>query len=140
MTKEELQRYQAIVYERKQVALELEELRAMLYGVRSPQITGLPGTSVRRRSAIETNVTEHTEELQALEAYYEELGAKLLRQQLAIEKAIDRLEPLPRALMRHRYIEAMKWEEICVAMGYEWSQVHRFHRAALAELRGEAND
>lgn len=140
MTKEELQRYQAIVYERKQVALELEELRAMLYGVTSPQITGLPGTSVRRRSAVETNVTEHTEELQALEEYYKELGAKLLRQQLAIEKAIDSLGPLQRTIMRHRYIEGMKWEEICVAIGYEWSQVHRFHRAALEKLRGASND
>ena len=140
MTKEELQRYQAIVYERKQVALELEELRAMLYGVTSPQITGLPGTSVRRRSAIETNVTEHTEELQALEAYYKELGAKLLRQQLAIEKAIDSLEPTARVLLRYRYIEALKWEEICVALNYSWRQVHRLHNAALRELRGASNE
>lgn len=140
MTKEQLQRYRAIVYERQQVALELEELRAMLYGVTSPQITGLPGSSVRRRSAVETNVTEHTEELQALEAYYMELGAKLAQQQLAIEKAIDSLEPLQRTIMRHRYINGMKWEEICVAIGYEWRQTHRLHRAALAELRGGTHD
>lgn len=140
MTKEELQRYRAIVHERKMVALELEELRALLYGVRSPVITGLPGSSVRRRSTIEANVSEYTEDLQALEEHYQELGARLLRQQLAIEKAIDSLEPTARLLLRHRYIEGMKWEEICVAMNYSWRQTHRLHNAALRDLRGEAHD
>ena len=140
MTKEELGRYQAIVRERKDVELEIEELKALLYGGSSPQLTGLPGSSVRRRSAIEERVASHTEELYALIEYYEELGKKLLHQQLAIEQAIGSLEPLQRTIMRHRYIEGMKWEEICVAMGYEWSQVHRFHRAALRELRGGTHD
>lgn len=136
MTKEELQKYGAICAERKWVDTELEEIRAILYGTQGPQLSGLPRTSVRRRSALEGKVANHTSELKELESYYEELGADLLRQQLAIEKAIDGLEPTARLLLRHRYIEGMKWEEICVAMSYSWRQAHRLHAEALRELEG----
>ena len=141
MTKEELQKYRAICDERKWVNLELEEIRAILYGTQGRQLSDLPRSSVRRRSAIEGKVSAHTGELKELEEYYEELGADLLRQQLAIEKAIDGLEPTARLLLRRRYIEGMKWEEICVAMSYSWRQAHRLHNEALRELeKGDQNE
>lgn len=136
MTKEELQRYGAICAERQWVDAELEEIRALLYGIQGTQLSSLPRSSARRRSVLENKVAAHEPELKELEAYYESLGADLLRQQLAIEKAIEGLEPTARLIFRHRYIEGMKWEEICVAVGYEWSQIHRLHRAALAKLGG----
>lgn len=136
MTKNELQRYGAICEERKWVDAELEEIRALLYGTQGPQLTNLPRSSARRRSVIESKVAAHEEELKELEAYYQELGADLLRQQLAIERAIEGLEPTARLLMRLRYIEGLHWEPICVTMNYSWRQVHRLHSTALRELGG----
>lgn len=136
MTKEQLQRYLAICEERRWVDAELEEIKALLYGIQGTQLTGLPRTSAKRRGVVEGKVVAHAPELKELEEYYESLGADLLRQQLAIEKAIDGLEPTARMLLRHRYIEGMKWEEICVAMSYSWRQAHRLHAEALRELGG----
>ena len=134
MTKEQLLRYRAIIDERAWVDAELEEIKALLYGIQGTQLSDLPRSSAKRRSVIEGKVVAHEPELKELEAYYTDLGADLLRQQLAIERAIDGLEPTARLLLRHRYIEGMKWEEICVAMSYSWRQAHRLHSSALREL------
>ncbi|MBO5917248.1 MAG: sigma-70 family RNA polymerase sigma factor, partial [Oscillospiraceae bacterium] len=54
--------------------------------------------------------------------------------QAAIEDRIEALEPRARKLMRHRYIEGLSWEEVCVAMCYSWRQTHNIHGAALDAL------
>ena len=56
---------------------------------------------------------------------------KLLRD---IEAAIEPLPAAERRLMRLRYMDGMKWESICVCMGYEWAQIHRIHASALQNL------
>lgn len=43
-------------------------------------------------------------------------------------------DELERSLLRYRYIAGMKWEEICVKMGYSWKQVHRIHSSALVHF------
>lgn len=48
---------------------------------------------------------------------------------------IDKLEDeTERDIMQRRYVEGLSWEEICVAIGFSWAQVHRYHRAALEHL------
>ena len=37
-------------------------------------------------------------------------------------------------VMRLRYIDGLKWEEICCRMNYEWAQVHRFHASGLSAI------
>lgn len=39
-----------------------------------------------------------------------------------------------RAVLIHRYISGMAWEEICSVMHYGWDSVHYRHRAALSSL------
>lgn len=140
MTKEELQRYTAIKHERRQIEAELEKIKATLYGPRSQQITGMPSAPSKPGSALEEAVIEHSEDLAALQEYYEGLLVRLATEQLAIEKAIESLEPTARTLLRYRYIDDRKWEEVCVLMSYSWRQAHRLHAAALKELRGATND
>ena len=57
---------------------------------------------------------------------YEEMGY--------IEDMINCLPHREKLLMRYRYIDCMKWEEICVAMRYEWRQVHRIHAEILQKM------
>jgi len=55
---------------------------------------------------------------------------------LEIETAIQGLsDPMQREIMRLRYIEGEKWENICVLISYEWAQTHRMHGIALQKLR-----
>lgn len=39
-----------------------------------------------------------------------------------------------------RYIRFMKWEDICVEVGYGWKQIHRIHSKALANFQIPQDD
>lgn len=111
MRKEELQKYKTLVDERKWLELRMNTFKKL----------------------------PNAPELAELLARYEALLSELAAEQLAIEQAIENLEPTARMLMRYRYLDGRKWEEICLLMSYSWRQVHRLHAAALNELRGEKN-
>ena len=51
-----------------------------------------------------------------------------------IECLISTLSEKEKVLMRLRYIHGYKWEKICVAMGYEWRNIHRIHSNAIQNL------
>lgn len=52
-----------------------------------------------------------------------------------IEAAVDRLDGIERTLIRARYIEGKRWEEIAVGLNYSWKQIHRIHGHALEKLK-----
>lgn len=70
----------------------------------------------------------------ALTEKYEALRDMLTEAQLHIEVMIESLDPVERKLLRHRYIEGLAWEGVCVAMSYSWRQTHRIHAMALDKL------
>ena len=52
-----------------------------------------------------------------------------------IEADVEKLEDgRLRDVMRYRYIDGMKWEQIAVEMHYSYMQVCRFHGRALLEI------
>lgn len=61
-----------------------------------------------------------------LQKYYEHVKQ--------IEQKIEALPPREALLIRLRYIEQMRWEEICVEMNYSWRQIHYIHAEALKKL------
>lgn len=136
MDKERLRQYQAIKHELAQVGEQIEELQAVLYGPKAQQMDGMPfapsgGSSDAREAMLDKKAQ--------LLAHYEQLREDLTAEQLAIEQAIEQLEPRLRTLLRLRYLDGLRWEEVCTRMSYSWQQVHRMHRQALARLR-EAED
>lgn len=53
-----------------------------------------------------------------------------------IELAIDGLsDGRERSVLRYRYVNGLKWEEICMKMPCSWDTVHRWHRNGLNHLR-----
>lgn len=150
MTKDELRSYLAIKREREQIERRLsytlekiEDIEGKLYAPKAQQLTGMPAAPSRKGSALEDMVANCEEELtdqrayyQQLQHYYEHLEGKLAAQQLAIEAAIEGLEPTERTLLRLHYLEGMKWEDVCVDIGYSWRQTHRLHAVALKKLQG----
>ena len=60
--------------------------------------------------------------------------SNLCEQQLAIEKKIEVLEPLERDLIRCRYFNGLKWEEVQKEVGYAQRQTRRIHDRAIEKL------
>ena len=130
MTKERLRNYKYIEKEREQLLHQLEEIEAALYNPRIQRLTGMP-SAPSPDNAQENLAIKHTELMDRYQAKREELAAE----QLAIEDAIEALDPTARMLMRYRYLDGLTWEEVCVQMSYSWAQTHRIHGAALRKLK-----
>ncbi len=133
MTKEELKRflhsYRDMEAERRQIAEELEKLEAVMASPKAQSLTGMPRTP-GVSDPVFAAVEQHTA---LLERYRVQLG-RLASAQTAIEDLIEGVEPVARRLMRYRYIDGMRWEEVCVAVGYSWRQTHNIHAKALDAL------
>lgn len=135
MTKERLRRYREIKREARQLRDKLEEVESRLYSPKGQLLTGMPSApSPGGGTVTEALIDRHA---QLVEMYQEQL-ARLDEEQLAVETAIASLEdPTARRLMRYRYIDGLKWEEICVRIKYEWSRTHDIHSMALQQLKAQ---
>lgn len=132
MTKERLRNYQNIKKEREQLRHQLEEIEASLYYPKIQQLTDMPaGGGPKEGNPQEDMMLHHIELQERYRAKLEELAAE----QLAIEEAIESLDETERMLLRYRYIDGLKWEEVCVKIGYSWTQTHEHHGRALQKLR-----
>ena len=131
MTKERLRQYQTIKKEREQLKHQLEEVEAALYYPKIQHLNATPGGGSKEGNPQEDLAIHHIELQERYKVKMEELAAE----QLAIETAIDSLNPTQRMLLRYRYIDGLKWEEICCKMNYGWTQIHEHHSAALRLLK-----
>lgn len=71
---------------------------------------------------------------ESLEERYRRKVAEMEAAQGRIEDMIESLDSTERKLLRHRYIEGLAWEMVCVKMNYSWRQTHNIHAAALDKL------
>lgn len=133
MTKERLRAYQAIKEELQQLEDRLLEIETVLYSPKNQRLTGMPSAPSKEGSAIEDMAARHIE----LQDLYKSKMDELAQEALAIEAAIETLDPTARLLFRYRYIDGLKWEEVCVRMNYSWRQVHNLHKRALEALRAK---
>ena len=130
MTKERLRAYQKNKQEQEQLRQQLEEIEAALYYPKIQRLTAMPSAPVEG-SPQEDLAIRHIELQERYRAKLEELAGE----QLAIEKAIETLDQTQRLLMRYRYLEGLKWEEVCIKIGYSWTQTHEHHGRALQKLK-----
>lgn len=127
--KKQLHQYIAIREEYKQIKDEMKKVEAGLDGLKSVAMDGMPRGSGKSDPVMQA-VTLHLK----LQNRYKQQLAKLAAAQTAIEDLIDGLDPVERKIFRHRYIDGLKWEEICVVDHYGWRQAHRIHSAALDKI------
>lgn len=136
--KRRLHRYRDLEAERVQIAQELARVEDTMTAPRGSSMDGMP-----KAPGVGDPVLGVVSQHLALQDRYRLQLEKLARAQSTIEDMIESLEPMTRKLMRHRYIEGLPWEEVCVAIGYSWRQTHNLHAKALdkllaAELEKEA--
>jgi DNA-directed RNA polymerase specialized sigma subunit len=129
MTKERLKNYVILKEEREQLRRQLDELEATLYYPRIQRLSDMPSVP-SKENTLELMVGRHLE----LQSKYEAKIAEMTAEMLLIEEAIEKLDPTARMLLRYRYIEGLKWEEVCVRINYSWMQTHRIHAHALNQL------
>ena len=133
MTKDELKKqlhsYRDLDAERRQIELELERVEAFMTAPKGTNWDGMP----RGGSGGDPILSVVTQHIHLQERYQTKL-AELAEAQTEIEDMIEGLEPRERQLMRHRYIDGMCWEEVCVAMCYSWRQTHNIHSSALDKI------
>lgn len=130
MTKERLRNYYTLKCEAAQLREKIIELESLAASPSSPSLSGMPSGGHSGGSALE-NAVVRIADLRQL--YIKKLG-DLVTEQSVVEFAISGLDPTERQLMRARYLDGMKWEEVCVAIGYSWQQTHRIHARALSKL------
>ena len=133
MTKEQLKSYIEIKKERDDLAQRIKELEWEKYGPRSQRLDGMPRGGSGENYVLEDRIDKGDALLDLYRAKKAELDAALM----VIERAIERLAPRERRLVRLHYVDGMNWEQVAVEMDYSWRQVHRIHSSALEKLREE---
>ena len=133
MTKEQLKEYRDLKRERDDLDRRIVELEAAMYGPRSQRLDGMPRSGTGENYVQEERMDNKNELLALYKAKEAELNEKLL----VIERAIEKLEPRERRLVRLHYIDGLTWEQVAVEMVYSWRQVHRIHGDALSKLKEE---
>lgn len=131
MTKEQLRQYQNIKKEKEQIEDLIAELEAAMTAPKGQNFDGMPFSRSVGESTVEILTVKHLELLTLYKTKVKELDEALI----AVETAIEILDPLERSLMRLRYIKGLTWEKVAVALNYSWQQTHRIHKTALGKLR-----
>lgn len=133
MTKTELKQYTRILEEIAQLEEEIETVMARAKFPSAKEITDMPLAPHSNDDKIGEAIARADE----LEDLLLDKKIELMETQIKIEKAIAKLSVEERILCRYRYINGMKWEEICLEMSSSWNRTHGIHRRALEKLSQE---
>lgn len=128
MTKAKLRAYRDLKRERDHLKAMVDALE---YGPSGLRLDGMPRSS-KPGDPTGRQAIDHAQ----VRDLYEQKAAELDKELIEIENAIKGLEPRERDLIRLYYFEGLTWEQVCVAMHYEWAQIHRIHAKALERLKG----
>ncbi len=133
--KEYLRSYRAAVKREERILEDIQELRASKAFPAAISYDGMPKGS---------NQSDLSDYIETLDRMIESLKAERLekiKRREKIEKFIkDMQDDNEREVLRLRYIDGKKWEEICIEMGYSWKHIHRIHSNALMNIKTTLND
>ena len=129
MTKEELKNKLKRYLDIKDEAAQIQELRDALLDPKGANLDAMP-----RSSGPGNPVEAARKQREDLARQYDLKEQELLAEMAHIECMIEGLDPIERTLMRHRYLEGLTWEKVCVAINYGWTQTHEMHGRILDKL------
>lgn len=129
MTKDELKVKLKRYLDIKAEAEQIQELRDALLDPKGANLDAMP-----RSSGPGNPVEAARKQREALAREYDRKEQELVAEMAYIEAMIEGLEPIERKLMRHRYLEGLTWEKVCVAINYGWTNTHEMHGRILDKL------
>lgn len=132
MRKEDLIKYSKIKDELEQIKEKLDEIEATYTQVKAVCIDGMPkGNSVR------DSLGDAIAKIESIREIYNYKISQLIEIQIKIENVIDKLDGDERILMRKRYIDGLKWEDVCREINYSWKTTHRMHNRILEKIKDD---
>lgn len=118
MTERELEQFRTLHLEIKSIEARIAELDKT---IRSPIISDMPYTH-SNKSSIEEYVIKNDKLL----SYYNKRLLELRKEEEKLYNYIDGVQDdKVRVIMRMRYIDGMKWEEIATTLNYERTNPHK---------------
>lgn len=109
---------------------ELQALREVEQSAKIQQLSDMPKGSGRQQDIAVVLI--------GIEKLQKRIDDEIVRQikiRLEIENVLLGVKDAQEAkVLRLRYIELLKWEEICVQMNYSWKGIHKVHGRALKNL------
>lgn len=109
---------------------ELQALREVEQSAKIQQLSDMPKGSGRQQDIAVVLIG-----IEKLQKRIDDEIIKSVNVRVEIENTLLNVSDAQEAkVLRLRYIDMMKWEEICVQMNYSWKQIHRVHKRALENL------
>lgn len=128
--KEYLNRYRQAVRKYNSLQEQEKQLRSQMDGPKAIEYTDMP------KAHKQTDLSDYMVRLERILDRIANEKNEMQKIQLEIEeKIIDVMDGEQSRILYLRYIQFMKWEDICVEMGYSWRQVHNIHSKALQDLK-----
>lgn len=127
-----LNQYKDVKKEITRIEEQIANLESRLNSPRIPILTDMP-SGPHNTTQLEDGVIK----LMQLKEKYEKLLGNLCEQQLAVEDMIEDLDPIERDLIRCRYFNGLKWEEVQKEVGYASRQTRRIHDRAIEKLESK---
>ena len=129
MTKKELHELFWMKKNIKRMEEKLIELEA-----KAAQITSKISKEPKEHDNTVDKLSETVAEIVDLQNEINDQLKKYYERVKYIERSIEALPPREALLIRLRYLDQLRWEEICVEMHYSWRQIHYIHAEALKML------
>ena len=126
--KEYLNRYKNAVKKYNSLQEQEERIRAEM-GPGAIEYSGMP------KAHKKTDLSDYMVRLEKI--LYKIADKKREMQEIRLEiedKITDIDDGIQSRVLYLRYIRFLKWQDICVEIGYSWRQVHRAHSQALKKM------
>ena len=131
MTKYELRNYIPMKDEVEQLKSQILTLREQVTSPKNQVITGMPHGGNGNKD----KMAEIIGRIDELERKYISKYNALLNECDRIEKAIEPLESKERMLMRYKYLQGLKWEDVALEMNYSVENIYKMHGRILQKLK-----
>ena len=131
MVKQDLQSYISIKRELNQINERIQELEHAKYSISSPTWSDMPTGGHGDHDKIGTMLTRIEEQSDMYWDKYRDL----LEMQNRIEKAIEKLEPIEREVIRYKYFEGKTFDDIADIINYSFTTVRRIHKRSVEKLK-----
>ena len=127
--KEYLKGYRKIYLKIKSLEEQKQSLIESAQSAKAIKYSDMP------KGSKQTDLSDYIIKLEQLYDEIEDKKQELNNLRLDIEGKITRLEDgIQSDLLRKRYIEFKKWEQICLEINYSWMHTHRIHSEALKNI------
>lgn len=125
---EYLKQYKDISKELERLIEKHDDFKDKFESIMSPIITDMPTMTTYAKDKMDRGLMQKEKLNESIGDTIFELFCK----KLDIFNVINSLSSSThREIMRLRYLEGYKWDEVCVELNYSWKHTHRLHSEAL---------